>query len=336
MITIFTLNGYSNYGNRLQLFALSKIVAGMVDVPVGVYWKKSIKNKIVEFIKYKTLMSLFYKKESKLMRFTKKYIAKEVNTLDCEYSVIGSDQVWNPAFLVGRPYLLDTPPGRIIISYAASLGVDSLTSDQKKMFKAALSGFNALSVREQSAKQVLRPLTKKRIEVVLDPTLLLDTNEYIKLEKKPNTINKTEKYIFCYILGDCIYRDSIEEYAKNNGLKIILFSDKGDSGYGVEEFLYLINHAELICTDSFHACVFSFIFEKPFVVFRRSGEADYMYSRLQNLIDTFHLRNREFNGKKITKENMCVDYAEGKNILKMEREKSMRFLEKALENKDES
>ena len=82
--------------------------------------------------------------------------------------------------------------------------------------------------------------------------------------------------------------------------------------------------------------MFSFIFESPFVAFKRTGEANYMYTRLQNLIETFNLKNREFNGKEITKENLEVDYTEAKKILKKEQKKSLDFLKRALDIKDEN
>jgi hypothetical protein len=206
---------------------------------------------------------------------------------------------------------------------------------QKQKFKEALKKYNAISVREQSAKDLLQPLTDKKIEVVLDPTLLLDKTEYSKLERKPRNIKPGENYVLCYILGNRDHQEAIKKFAKGKNYKTIYFSDKRDSCYGVEEFLYLIHHAQLICTDSFHACVFSFIFERPFIAFRRTGKENYMYTRLQNLIDTFKLKNREFNGKEITKENLEVDYAGAKKILKKEQKKSLNFLKRALEIENE-
>lgn len=334
-VLIFTLNAYSNYGNRLQLFALSRIIKD-TGYDIAVYWPKNFMLKFKEIIKRLPLFRKKFIKPIKLQDFTKKYIPEEVNSLSVGYSIVGSDQVWNPKLFSVQQYLLDVPNDSIKISYAASMGVESLTKEQKEVFKKALKGYSAISVREKTAKDLLQPLTDKKIEVVLDPTLLLDKSVYEELEKRPKNLKAGEKYVLCYILGNRDYQNTIERYARDNNCKVIIFSDKKDSNYGVEEFLYLIHHAELICTDSFHACVFSFIFDRPFVAFRRSGEADYMYSRLQNLIDTFHLKNREFNGKNITEENLRVDYTEGKEILKKEQKKSIDFLKKALETKDES
>lgn len=332
---IFTLEGYFNYGNRLQLFALSKTLKNLSGSSITSYWPKTFKSRIKELLRYKLHLLGNCKKEIKLKDFTKKYICKNVKSLKCSYSVIGSDQVWNPDYLKSRLYLLNVPNNSIKISYAASIGKEQLTEVELSCFKKALKDYKAISVREKSAKDLLQPLTDKKVEVVLDPTLLVDKSEYEKLEKRPKNLRENEKYILCYILGGREQMDAINKCAKENNYKIILFSDKKDSDYGVEEFLYLIHHAELICTDSFHACVFSFIFEKPFVAFKRTGAANYMYTRLQNLIDTFELKNREFNGKEISEKNLNADYNNAKKILKKEQEKSLNFLRKALDIKNE-
>ena len=329
IVTIITLNGFFNYGNRLQLFALSKIINEM-GYDVSVYWQKGLSERFKQFIKYKTPICLFYKKETKFNHFTEKYTPKLVSYKDCFCSVVGSDQVWNPNYFEVDRYLLDAAGFRRKISYAASVGTESFTSEQKRCFKEALKGYSAISVRERSAQRLLQPLVNKKIDVTLDPTLLLDSCEYEQIEKKPRTLSANEKFVLCYFLGNQDYLESISEYANSHNCRMIFFSDKKGSNYGIEEFLYLVHHAELVCTDSFHASVFSFIFDRPFVVFRRSGEANYMYSRLQNFINTFNIKDREYNGESITIENLKVDSRESKKILIKEREKSLRYLRNAL------
>ncbi len=322
---IVTLNGYRNFGNRLQLYALSRVLKDF-SFKVMVFWPFNAKEEL------KKVARLFVsKKEYKLFCFSRKYLPSVSRNSHGKVMVVGSDQVWNPEYYKYNKYLLYGGDNDTIISYAASMGCDTIDEEVRNDFRSALRRYSVITVREQSAKDLLQPLTDKRIEVVLDPTLLLDREEYERLEKKPKNLADNEKYILCYILGNRDHEEKIEKFAKEKGYKTIYFSDKRDSDYGVEEFLYLIHHAELICTDSFHACVFSFIFERPFVAFRRTGNENYMYTRLQNLIDTFKLRNREFNGKEISKENLEVDYTEAKMILKKEREKSIGFLKKALE-----
>ena len=330
-IHIYTLNGYFNYGNRLQLFALTKSLSKITDsVKIKTYWQKSITQKLKELIKYYTPLALLNKKERKLKRFTRKYIGAETSISNADIKIVGSDQVFNPDYIKKHNYL-PLNDGVKTVSYAASIGKSNLSKTESSFLCQKIKQYEKISVREKTAKETLQPLLQEHdIEVVLDPTLLLEKQEYERLEKKPRNLSKKEKYILCYILGNHDHETIIDIFAKKQGYKTIYFSDKPDSDYGVEEFLYLIHHAELICTDSFHACVFSFIFERPFVAFRRSGKANYMYTRLQNLINTFKLKNREFNGTNITKENLETDYSEAKKILKKEQEKSLNFLKEAL------
>ena len=333
-VLIYTLYGYFNYGNRLQNYALAKVLRGL-DKRVKTVNTCSAKRKIYDFAIFHLFRQFAGRKKYCLYTFTKKKIKNDFlcnKKISCMVS--GSDQVWNPNYLKNKPYLLDMPGDVPKISYAASIGSDKLTAEQKQLFSKALGKYAAISVREQTAKDLLDPLVNNaKIEVVLDPTLLLDKTEYEKLEIQPKDIEQNQKYILCYILGDRSHQEAIERYAKENDYKVIIFSDKQGSDYSVEEFLYLIHHAELVCTDSFHACVFSFLFDRPFVVFKRDGEANYMYTRIQNLIDIFNLKDREYNGSKITDKNTTVDYGRAKRILEEKRRDSIEFLKEALEKR---
>ena len=102
---------------------------------------------------------------------------------------------------------------------------------------------------------------------------------------------------------------------------------------GPSEFLYLEKHAFLICTDSFHSCVFAILYNRPFIVFEREEEnVANMNSRIETLINKFKLKNRNFTGK-ITKNNLEHDYTEAFKILDIERKKSEKFIKRALDVK---
>ena len=102
----------------------------------------------------------------------------------------------------------------------------------------------------------------------------------------------------------------------------------------VEEFLYLIDHAELVCTDSFHACVFSILFNTPFLVVNRQqkGVAD-MTSRLDTLLGLFDMKNRyiDFNTDKLEQDKIFhVDFNHVKDIQQREQKRSYAFLKQAM------
>ena len=138
-----------------------------------------------------------------------------------------------------------------------------------------------------------------------------------------------------YFLGDLSEerRKEIERIAKENNCEIINIMDKNDPLYvsGPSEFLWLEKHAFLICTDSFHSSVFALLYNRPFIVFDRKQEGiENMNSRIDTLINKFNLKNRRYAGK-ITEDNLKHDYTEAYEILEKEREKSRKFLEKALD-----
>ena len=125
----------------------------------------------------------------------------------------------------------------------------------------------------------------------------------------------------------------IEDFAKKNSCKIINIFDKKSPFYaiGPSEFLYLEKHAFLICTDSFHASVFAILYNKPFVVFeRKANNTGKMNSRIDTLLNKFHLESQKFNGVEISKEYLNSDYSESYKIIENERKKSQEFLKKAL------
>ena len=143
------------------------------------------------------------------------------------------------------------------------------------------------------------------------------------------------KYILTYFLGDV--PQVLDELAKEHNYKIYNLMDADNLNLytsRVEEFLWLIDHAELVCTDSFHACVFSIIFNTPFVVVKRQqkGMAD-MTSRLDTLLGLFGYQNRLIDFVKITikaDELLRMDFSKVKAIQKREIARSTEFLKKAM------
>ncbi len=208
--------------------------------------------------------------------------------------VVGSDQVWNEV-TADSPYLLGfADEKKQKISYAASISQEKLSSYAKRVFKNALVQFDAVSVREERAVQLLSECGDEKIEWVLDPTFLLDKVHWDGIAEQ----NMYEfPYLFCYFLSDDIrLRSAAESYAACHGLKIITLPflqnkpNAADSDFGDIKlwnisptgFLSLIKNAEAVFTDSFHSTVFSYIFEKQFFTFaRKEGNTN---SRIKSLL----------------------------------------------------
>lgn len=341
------------------------------DINVNIYskFKSSIK-KIIKFcfkpiikkirpqtkFEHDSYLSKMLKKQrkksfeefDKLIKKTKKfeYIQKPRKKLNSEYDyfVVGSDQVWNPSF--NKPtneikplYLLSFADNNKKISFAASFGISKLPNEAIDDAKKAFNSFKTISVREEQGKRIIENLTgRKDVEVLLDPSMILTTQEWDKVAKKPSQIKSDRKFILNYFLGNLSdsRKEQIDKIAKENDCYIINILDYNDPFYvcGPSEFLWLEKNAFLICTDSFHSSVFAILYDKPFIVFDREEKGmDNMGSRIDTLLSKFQLENGRYNGKEITKENLEHDYTNAYKILEEERKKSKKFLGKALDIK---
>lgn len=264
--------------------------------------------------------------------------------------ICGSDQVWNPYYFTPKETDVYTlrfaNENKSKASYAASVGVSNLTEDQKQVLNQALQSFSHISLREESARSLFSKEMSEKMNVVLDPTLLLTSDEWAL---KQSAVDVPEKYIFCYFLGPSKEnRKMAKEISKKLGIPIVTNpyispgSELADIGFGnikimnagPKEFLYLINHAELVLTDSFHACVFSLQFKRPFLAFSRDdkGNKASMHSRLYDFAEKFHLQNQLMLGEKRPFDPACmkIDWAPAYEVLAKERENSMEFLRNAL------
>ena len=271
------------------------------------------------------------------IKFSNKYVTPYSNLNNIyDYFITGSDQVWNPTFGRLREVdLLEFTEPKKRISYAASFGISSLPEQYNEKLKNALKDYKAISVREDAGKKIIENVVgRKDVQVLIDPTMLLTAAEWDKVAKKPEQL-KTDRYILNYFLGELSEKrkEEIDRIAKENDCEVINILDKNSPFYctGPSEFLYLEKHAFLVCTDSFHSSVFAILYNRPFIVFGREDNTVSMNSRIETLINKFNLKNREYNGKEITKENLNHDYTEAYEILNEERKKSMTFLMKALD-----
>lgn len=165
------------------------------------------------------------------------------------------------------------------VSYAASIGREVKDKKELNILKKYLSSFSAISVRENSAKLLCNSLGFNQVQTVIDPTLLLEKIDYLKIAN----IQKKDKYILIYILNIKdkaeIDWENIEKFAKSEGLHIRVVMSCGYypakeliPGYNnehlsVENWLGAIYSAEYVITTSFHGAVFSIIMNKNFIAF---------------------------------------------------------------------
>ena len=334
-VAIATMIG-QNQGNRLQNYALQTIIERNAKVRVETLRVSYGPSRIKKFIKSHLYKLFRAKRWARFEEFDSNYIRYSKCRIDdpdlckADYSlfVIGSDQVWNPTFeYTGVAEYLPQIPTQKKISYAASFGVSKISENRGRVAQM-LSDISYLSVRERAGQEIVAELTRKKAELVLDPTMLIESNDWIKLARKPSILIPKEGYILKYVLGENIDDASARTVSGNNDLAIIDLKNKS-LPVGPAEFIWLIAHASYVCTDSFHASVFSILLHVPFSIFERvSNDAD-MSSRFDTLCEQFGLESRRISNSG----EMCpgpVNWDKVDEALATARHESLHYLEVCL------
>ena len=232
-----------------------------------------------------------------------KKMKKYADADNCQFCIAGSDQIWNGSRVYLNPiYFLSFAPRRKRIALAPSFGGDTIRNYNIKSYKDYISKFEKLSARERTGVKLISDLCGKDAKWILDPVLLLTSEEWAKLEKS-NTLQVPDEYIFAFFLNEP--NEKAAAYLKNcsaagkpvftlgyesNLAELGIPIHVADGGPG--DFLYLIRNAAQICTDSFHATVFSMIFHKSFYTFERRYINSDQSTRLTDFLTEAGLINR--------------------------------------------
>ena len=342
IVTIISMN----YGNRLQNYALQTVLDSKGFKCETIPIRRDMLKKIILKIFLKTFLSLFISKYKNVcwdkfnLRISwSRYIlnSHDINN-QYNYFVAGSDQIWNPMFKFNsdREFLSFVCDEKKI-SYAASFGIEELPKEYVDLYRERLKKFRSISVREYSAAAIIKELGMPKPMVVLDPTMLLSADQWLKIAKKMNYFSE-KRYVVKYFLGK--QDNNIDEIIKKKALEFnASVIDISSNNYlnqckvGPAEFISLFYYSKAVFTDSFHGSVFSIIFHKPFWVFDRPYEegAGTMTSRLDTLLDTFELKKQRINNLNLCKnKSMEWDYSKVENIISKKRTESLDFLDKAM------
>lgn len=356
-IAIITFHCSYNYGSALQAFALKTLLekkeykVNIIDFiykkdfeqyrlfRTNIYYKKP-----KAFIADILFLKQNYKRKKNFKIFAKKYFnltnkkyysSEDMKELNNEFDIFicGSDQIWNldctqgvePAY-----FLKFANRDKLKIAYAPSLAHVKFAKNYDEDLKKAIKDLDYISVREESTLPLIQPLTEKKVSVVLDPTLLLDQKDYELIISQ----NKNEsEYIFVYMLE---YSAELvkycNEFSSKKGIKVIYIASnkfsgiKGKNAFGIgpDKFLKYIKEAKYIITNSFHATVFSIIFNKKFVTFTTKRSS----SRMVDLLDSLGISERIYNEKFNIDKDIDYDMVQ-ENLIDM-RKISLEYLSKAL------
>lgn len=336
-VRIVTIVSY-NFGNRLQNLALTRTLENLDCEVKTVPSKKNYKAKkmvtmlIKPFLGRKNTWEVFEKKIS-----YDKNLAYDIDIDKIDYFITGSDQVWNPKFpFNSKREFLDFAKPEQRIAYAASIAISAFPEELKEEYGAELKKFKAISVREESAINIVKDMSGRDAELVVDPVMLLKDDEWNK-EIGKDRLYKAP-YVAVYFLGDkdneCV--KEILSQKREEGYKIIDILDinnKKNGMLGPVEFVKVIRDADFVVTDSFHATVFSIIFHTNFATIDRSKYKNVdMSTRLLTLLKMFGFENRFLRTKDdLKKIKYDCDFTMVDDIIDKEREKALSFLKVALD-----
>ena len=348
-IGLVTCYSHHNYGSMLQAYATEMIMQKMglpfqtiactkprdyMTVNKYVYylkklliadWNMYLGKKRIAKIKAKNLIfrNNAQMRDKMFDDFASKYFhtsvcprnRKELEAMATDYSafLVGSDQLWRTDSVEHGYFTLEWVPDNIRkIAYSTSIGVKEVPWFQVKKNKWFMNRFDHIALREQSACDLVFKLTGRKVQVVLDPTLLFTGEQWMEIQQKePLT---SGKYIFCYLLGNNpSQREFIKRVKAKTGYKIVAllhlddyvpsddaFADEAPYNVGPCEFLNYIRNAEFVFTDSFHCSVFSILYKKNFFTFSRFAEnaKQSTNTRIDNLLHITGLEERRMTSEK--------------------------------------
>lgn len=283
-----------------------------------------------------------YIKRSKSLRSNEE-LKKFSESKDIDAYIVGSDQIWREDYVydIKESFLSFLPKeynGKRI-AYAASFGVDEdyISEEKMPLCKDLLKRFDAVSVREKSAVKICKEHFGVEAKHVLDPTMLLSVEDYKKLFIE-NKTPKSKGNLLVYILDDSFeIKQVISKYSEDkkqvpfsvNELEKVNSISYTNKLPTLEAWLRGFHDAECVITDSFHACVFSILFNKPFVCL---GNKDRGSARFDSLLGMFELESRLVNEINDISEimNAPIDWQRVNSILNEKRIEAMSFIENVL------
>ena len=357
-VGILTFHDAHNYGAVLQAYALKKYISKLEGVTVKIinyhhynipdgFPKKRIINKVTpdKIERHRYSEKDHYMRWDKFDKFIKYLVdyedrvytnEAELEKLDIDVWISGSDQIWNTDITRGfnKGFFLDFNTRGKKVTYAVSMGIPKLEEKYEDEFKKCLNNIDCISVREDSLMQYTNRFTKKDVYKVVDPTLLLNKEDYNDLFEDYKI---KEKYLLIYALGPDERLEKIAKMkAKDKKLKIIEINDYKEkihfceqiSNAGPGEFITLIKNADCVVTNSFHGTIFSIIFEKDFYTITRLNRN----SRMENILDIVDMRDRLIDDPAEIKNVKIQDYRKAKDNLLKEVQKSKDFLNSAVLN----
>ena len=333
-IGIVTFHRAINYGAMLQAVALQKAVcnlgynAELIDYVDRLYehYKPvySTGNPIKSVLKY--FLSGNVRKRNNLFE---RFLADNAKVSETQYTsqnIHDLDEMGYAAFISGsdqtfNPHIVDYDDNYVLgfvndndkcNAYAASIGLTELTDKDKQWLITNVSRYHCILAREKTAIKTFNEIGINGIKLVCDPTFLLSADEWKKMQE---SIDVPKHYILYYGFKKNELMDKkVKELSQKSGYPVYIISDKIKkdergykkfSGIGPAQWLYLIEHADYIVTNSFHGMIFSFIFNKQVWI---ADSNDGTFSRIKDFLENMKCGNRILEENAKTNCNAIIPY----------------------------
>jgi len=352
-----------NYGALLQAYALQTVLQQLGNT-----------SQIIEYIKYRKKESVFSRWSGfknlilngfTLLRYTKvrrrheriqefrknlfhispkRYYSRaelEKSLPDVDAFICGSDQIWRPSSDDDklRVFYLDFVRSKDAkkIAYAPSFGISTVSEQFKQFIRPLINDIPYLSVREKTGQQIICEATGREAQIVLDPTLLLTSEDWSQMASPPRI---DAPYVLVYCLSQRRnFCDLVRHVKKTTGLPVVVISAPAlnlipDADHVIfdaspQEFVGLFANANCVCTNSFHGTAFSLINRCPFW----TTPHRVANTRLADLLNKIGLSDRQVDdAEKFPDAPLEIDYSKTEVLLDEARSNSIRFLKNALQD----
>ncbi len=358
-IGIATISDGTNYGNRLQNYAVEQVAKRYADDVTTIDVGDRIQVPFVESLKirYRSMQKSgkWYMRLRRLNfdRFNKRnihftpYTYRDMDFSDYDYVLCGSGQIWNFRFRIIREnedyYFARFVPPEKRVAFSASVGTNVISDGFEDTFEDGVLNIKAVSVREESATNLIKQTANKDAICTIDPTLMLDEEDWLKIEKKPKGVQK-DNFILTYFMGlkNEDTQNYVKKLSKELNCRVINLHSEFEKGikkderesftYSPSEFVWLVKNCKVMLTDSFHGCVFSILMDKPFQCFARQEKSGIdMSCRLDTLFAKLEIGDWcRGNIQKNAKEVLFKDYSNVSKNLQRERKIASDYLKSAL------
>ncbi len=355
-IAILTFHDAVNYGAVLQTYALQKVLSQLGGNPEVIdyhcqrqaeagtgSWYKRIIQCALRLARRWCMRSAEIERKRKFQAFVEQYLSVTEDAYDsidklCDLAdyydayIVGSDQVWNPRITRGDSayYLSFVQKDEKKYSYAASIGISHMGNEELENMLQYVGRFRAISVREKEAEELLKNKLDRDVQVHLDPTLLLNREQWLEIAED----EEDEDYILVYALqaSQSLYQfASFLSEKKGLPLKVIALGMRRDlkaeylKSVGPQEFLGLFANARYVVTNSFHGLAFSINMQVDFFVEMLSG-AGKPNSRFVSMLSAFDLDDRVIKEGKCDGIDKHINYEYVNQQLAEKRENAIDYL----------